>query len=192
VDDEARNACRLADDNAPNHNPRITCPLSDKRESSHTNDPPLGISDRAANHSGMTLVYRFAADAVVVLHMAYVLFVVVGLLLVLVGYLARWEWIRNPWFRGVHLAMIGIVVFETWWSITCPLTTWEMALRKRAGQETYRGDVIAKWVHDMLFWDLPPWVFTVIYTGFGIAVALTFVLAPPRWRKRSTASAPPG
>jgi hypothetical protein len=135
----------------------------------------------------MALVCRLAADAVVVLHMAYVLFVVVGLLLTLIGYLARWEWVRNRWFRGVHLLMIGIVVAETWCGVTCPLTTWEMSLRQAAGQETYRGDFIAKWVHDLLFWDLPPWFFTAAYTIFGIAVALTFVIAPPRWRRRTPA-----
>jgi hypothetical protein len=132
----------------------------------------------------MTLFYRLAADAVVVLHMAYVLFVVAGLLLVLAGYLAKWEWVRNAWFRGIHLAMIGIVVFEAWWDITCPLTTWEMQLRGRAGQETYQGDFIANWVHELLFWDLPTWAFTALYTGFGALVALTWVLVPPRRRKR--------
>jgi hypothetical protein len=132
----------------------------------------------------MALFYRLAADAVVVLHAAYVLFVIVGFLLTLVGCLARWEWIRNPWFRGVHLAMIGIVVLETWCGITCPLTIWELQLRELAGQETYQGDFIALWVHNVLFIDAPPWVFNTMYTAFGAAVALTFVLAPPRFRRK--------
>ena len=60
------------------------------------------------------MFYRLAADAVVVVHMAYVLFVIVGFLLTLAGCVLRWRWIRNPWFRGIHLTMILIVVFEAW------------------------------------------------------------------------------
>jgi len=47
----------------------------------------------------------------------------------------------------------------------------------------YRGDFIAQWLHDLLFFDAEPWVFTMCYTLFGLAVLATFVLAPPRWRK---------
>jgi hypothetical protein len=35
----------------------------------------------------------------------------------------------------------------------------------------------------LLFFDAEPWVFTVCYTLFGLAVLATFVLAPPRLRK---------
>ena len=129
------------------------------------------------------MVYRYAADGVLILHLAYVGFVVVGFLLTLVGCLARWPWIRNRWFRGVHLAMIGIVVAEAWCGIVCPLTTWEQSLRDRAGEQTYRGAFVANLVHNYLFYDAPPWVFTVIYTLFGAAVVLTFIAAPPKWRR---------
>jgi hypothetical protein len=133
----------------------------------------------------MPLAYRLAADGIVVLHAAYVLFVIFGLLLTVVGCLARWKWIRNPWFRGVHLAMIGIVVFEAWWGITCPLTTWEQALRERAGQSAYQGAFLANLVHNWLFYDAPPWVFTAAYTAFGLAVLATLFIAPPRFRRQS-------
>lgn len=127
------------------------------------------------------MFYRLAADATVIAHLAYVLFVIVGFLLTLVGCLFRWQWIRNPWFRGIHLAMILIVVAEAWLGITCPLTTWEHQLRELAGDKVYQGAFVAKLVHDWLFYDLPPWMFTVIYSLFGGGVLLTFWLAPPRW-----------
>jgi hypothetical protein len=129
------------------------------------------------------MFYRLAADAVVVVHMAYVSFAIVGFLLTLAGCVFRWRWIRNPWFRGIHLAMILIVVFEAWLGIVCPLTTWEHHLRELAGGETYQGAFVANLVHDWLFYEAPPWVFTVIYTLFGLGVVLTFVVAPPRWRQ---------
>jgi len=131
----------------------------------------------------MQLFYRLAADAVLVFHVSYVAFVLVGFVLTVVGILARWNWVRNPWFRGLHLAAILLVVAESLLGIICPLTIWESQLRQLAGQSAYRGDFIAQWLHDLLFFDAEPWVFTVCYTLFGLAVLATFVLAPPRLRK---------
>ena len=133
----------------------------------------------------MQLAYRVAADAVLVFHISYVAFVLVGFLLTVVGILARWQWIRNFWFRSLHLAAILLVVAESLLGIICPLTMWESELRQLAGQTAYRGDFIATWLHDLLFIDAEPWVFTLCYTLFGLAVLATFVLAPPRWRKKS-------
>lgn len=137
----------------------------------------------------MELFYQILADVVVVAHFAYVLFVILGLLAVLVGWLRSWQWTRRFWFRLIHLAMILIVVVESWFGITCPLTTWENQLRRLAGQTTYRGAFVADFVHDMLFFDAEPWVFTMCYTVFGLAVVLSFVLAPPHWPRAASQSA---
>ncbi len=136
----------------------------------------------------MQLAYRLTADAVLVFHVSYVAFVLIGFLLTLTGICLRWRWVRNRWFRGLHLAAIGLVVFESLAGIVCPLTLWEDALRERAGQAGYRGDFIAQWLHELLFFDAEPWVFTVCYTLFGLAVLGTFVFAPPRWRAVGSAS----
>jgi hypothetical protein len=133
----------------------------------------------------MPLVYRLLADLTVIVHAAYVLFVIFGLLAVLLGCLRHWSWIRNLWFRVIHLLMILVVVLEAQFGITCPLTIWEQRLRRLAGQKSYRGDFIASLVHDLLFFDAEPWVFTLCYTLFGLLVAATFWLAPPRWPAKS-------
>ena len=140
----------------------------------------------------MGLMYRIAADLVVTLHMAYVLFVVVGFVLILAGCLFRWQWIRNAWFRTIHLACIVLVAAEALLGIPCPLTVWEHSLRRLAGQTTYRGDFIANWTHELLFFDIPPWVFTLIYTAFAALVLLTFLLAPPRRFLRRDRNSAPG
>lgn len=139
----------------------------------------------------MQLFYQILADVTVVAHFAYVLFVILGLFAVLLGWLLGWTWTRRFWFRMIHLAMILIVVVESWFGITCPLTTWEQKLRKLAGQATYNGEFIAQFVHDMLFFDAEPWVFTACYSAFGLAVLASFVLAPPHWPKRRTAGGEP-
>ena len=131
----------------------------------------------------MTLFYRFAADAVVIIHLIYVLVVVLGLPAIWLGIVFGHRWARNVWWRCGHLLMIVIVVVETWAGITCPLTTWENQLRELAGQQTYSGDFIANGIHDWLFFDLPPEAFTIAYTMFGLLVLLSFVIAPPQWSK---------
>ena len=130
----------------------------------------------------METFYRIAADMTVTLHLAYVAFVVLGLVAILAGYFRRWGWVRSRWFRGIHLAMILIVVVEAWAGGVCPLTRLEYALRKRAGQATYSGSFVANAVHDLLFFELPEWGFTIIYTAFGSLVLLTFWLVPAKWR----------
>ena len=132
----------------------------------------------------MQLLYRILADVVVTVHFAYVGFVILALVCTLVGAALGWRWVRNFWFRVAHLTMIGIVVVEAWLGIVCPLTTWEKSLRQRAGQAAYQGDFLANLLHDAMFFDAPPWVFTVGYTLFGLAVLATFLWAPPQVPER--------
>ena len=104
----------------------------------------------------MSLLYRILADIVVTAHVAYVAFVVLGLVAIWYGILRKREWARSRVLRYTHLAMILIVVTEAWIGMTCPLTTWEQWLRTRAGQAAYQGDFIANWLHELLFFDAPP------------------------------------
>jgi hypothetical protein len=142
------------------------------------------VADGGTFREGHGMLYRILADLMVVLHFAYVIFVILGLVATLIGGMLKWQWVRNPWFRGIHLAMILIVVVEAWIGLTCPLTTWEQGLRSAAGEETYQGDFIANWVHDALFFEASPWVFTACYTLFGVIVLSTLLLVPPHWRRK--------
>lgn len=124
---------------------------------------------------------RVLADVLVMLHALFVGFVVAMLPLALVGRFRRWEWTKNFWLRAGHVGAILVVVGLTWLGIPCPLTVWENRLRERAGQARYPGDFIGYWMHELLFFEAPPWVFTVAYSLFGLAVAATLWFAPPRW-----------
>ncbi len=131
--------------------------------------------------------YRFLADLVVASDLAYVAFVVVGMAAILVGLVLRWSWVRNFWFRTIHLLMIGIVVVESLLGIVCPLTTWEDRLREANDETVESGSFIGRWIHDLLFVDAQPWLLTTCYVIFGLAVLAVFILAPPRrprfWHK---------
>tara|TARA_R110001599_G_scaffold124184_2_gene296722 strand:+ start:401 stop:757 length:357 start_codon:yes stop_codon:yes gene_type:complete len=112
----------------------------------------------------------------------FVAFVVVGLLAVYAGYFLNWRWVRNRVFRIVHLCAIGYVVIQAWLGVVCPLTTWEMALRAEAGATTYSGSFIQYWLHSVLSFELPPWVFVVVYTLFGSLVLASWLVVKPHRR----------
>lgn len=124
--------------------------------------------------------YHLLADIVLVLHFAVVVFVVGGLMAVLVGNWLGWRWVNNLWFRLAHLAAIGYVVVQSWFGITCPLTTLESWLREQAGLPSYSESFIEHWVQGLLFYQAPFWVFALVYTVFGALVLLSWWFYPPR------------
>jgi hypothetical protein len=126
--------------------------------------------------------YLLAADAVLLLHVLFVAFVIAGLLLILAGRLLSWDWVRNWWFRVIHLGAIGIVVLQAWLGVICPLTRLEMYLRDNAGDTTYAGSFVAHWLEAILYYRAPAWVFAVAYTLFAIAVAMSWVWVRPHGR----------
>jgi hypothetical protein len=128
---------------------------------------------------------RLAADLVLIVHAMFIAFVVLGLVLVWMGYFLKWEWTRSWVFRLAHLAAIGLVVVQAYLGVDCPLTILENRLRVAAGQDPY-GDAgyIAYWLHRVIFFQASPWVFTVCYTAFALLVIGTFIVAPPRRRVR--------
>ncbi|ALS98788.1 DUF2784 domain-containing protein [Lacimicrobium alkaliphilum] len=124
-------------------------------------------------------LYLLGADLLLGLHLAFVLFVVGGLLLIFIGKWQRWIWVRNRRFRFAHLLAIGFVVIQAWLGRICPLTQWEMMLREQAGQVTYSGAFIAHWMSELLYYQAPAWVFILIYSLFGLLVLLSWYWIKP-------------
>jgi len=127
------------------------------------------------------------ADVVLVVHFAFVLFVVGGLALILVGVAAGWQWVRNRAFRYAHLAAIVFVAAEALVGIACPLTVWEHLLRSGSPDGP---SFVGRWVSRLLYYDFPEWVFTAAYVLFAIAVAVTLWRVPPATRARKELSSP--
>jgi hypothetical protein len=125
------------------------------------------------------------ADVVLVVHFAFVLFVVGGFALIVAGAAAGWRWIRNRAFRYAHLAAIVFVAAEALVGAACPLTVWEYWLRSGSPDGP---SFVGRWVSRLLYYDLPEWVFTIAYVLFAIAVAVTLWLVPPRTRARKELS----
>jgi hypothetical protein len=122
------------------------------------------------------MLFRVAADAVVVVHAAFVVFVLLGALLV-----ARW-----PWLVWVHVpaAAWGVVVELRGW--ICPLTPLENYLRERSGSSSYGGDFIEHYLLPLLYpASLTPQ--SQVWLGalaLGVNVALYWFVARTRARAR--------
>ena len=126
--------------------------------------------------------YRLLADAVLVLHLAVVVFIVGGLGLIVAGNLRGWRWVNRLAFRLAHLAAIAVVVAEAWFGAICPLTTLEMWLRAEARSPTYPGSFVEHWLQSLLYYAAPPWAFVLAYSLFGLVVAATWWYFPPERR----------
>ena len=105
------------------------------------------------------MLYRAAADLVVLVHFAFVVFVVLGALLV----------VRRPWVAWVHLpaALWGALIEFGGW--VCPLTPLEVRLRQGAGESGYSGGFIEHYVVALLY---PQGLTRELQIGFGALVVL--------------------
>jgi hypothetical protein len=120
------------------------------------------------------------ADAILVLHAMVVCFIILALPVIWIGYFRDWRFVRNIWFRLTHLLLIGIVAAESIFGMMCPLTTWEAQLRSGPGQETtYQDGFISHWLHQVLFYDIPPKYFLIAYVLFFLVVLGTFLWVKP-------------
>ena len=126
------------------------------------------------------MINLILADVLLLLHVLVVVFIVVGLVVIYVGWALAWSWVRNPWFRILHVAAIGIVSIQSWVGVICPLTIWEMSLRNQAGDTVYSGSFISHWLESLLYYQAPVWVFMVVYTAFGALVMASWFFVRPR------------
>lgn len=87
------------------------------------------------------MLYVIAADLLVVIHLAFIGFVVFGGLLV-------FKWRR---LCIVHIPAViwgALIEYQSW---LCPLTPWEQQLRLLAGQSSYRGSFIQHYLLPLLY-----------------------------------------
>ncbi|MEK6736715.1 MAG: DUF2784 domain-containing protein, partial [Pseudomonadota bacterium] len=92
-----------------------------------------------------------SADIILIIHFLYVLFVVGSLPVIWLGAWLKWRFVRNRWFRFLHLAAILLVVAESLLGVICPLTVWENALRQSDTDSSF----IQHWIHQIMFYTVP-------------------------------------
>ncbi|HXG68640.1 MAG TPA: DUF2784 domain-containing protein [Blastocatellia bacterium] len=120
------------------------------------------------------MLYRWLADLVLVLHLAFVGFVVFGGLLLL-------RWPRLAWVHA-PAALWGIVIEYA--GLTCPLTPLEVALRRRGGQAGYAGDFIEHYVMAVLY---PSGLTRGLQVALGtLALGINLLIYWWAWHRRRT------
>ena len=87
--------------------------------------------------------YRLLADAVLILHLGFIAFVVLGGLIVL-------RWPRVAW---LHLPAVAWGAWIEFSGRICPLTPLEIGLRARSGQATYSGGFIERYITALIYPD---------------------------------------
>jgi len=85
--------------------------------------------------------YRLLADAVLIVHLAFIVFVALGGLLVL-------HWPRLAWVHLPAIAWGAWIEFSGW---ICPLTPLEIGLRARGGETTYTGGFIEHYITRLIY-----------------------------------------
>lgn len=87
------------------------------------------------------MLYRIGADAVLLLHLAFIVFALLGGLLVL-----RWRWLA-----ALHLPAAAWAAFIELTGRLCPLTGWENALRRQAGDAGYAGGFVEHYLLPVIY-----------------------------------------
>jgi hypothetical protein len=86
-------------------------------------------------------LHRVAADAVLLLHLAFIVFAAIGGLAVL-------RWPRLAWLHLPVASWAALIEFGGW---ICPLTPLEVALRRSAGQTGFAGGFIEHYLTAIIY-----------------------------------------
>ena len=119
------------------------------------------------------MAYSLAADLLVLLHLAFIVFVVLGGLLV-------WRWWRVVF---VHLPAVIWAVLLEFYGWLCPLTPWEQQLRQAAGENGYSGSFIAHYLLPLIY----PAGLThnvQLLMGLGVLLVNLLIYGWLLWRRR--------
>ena len=112
-------------------------------------------------------MYVALADAVLVLHLAYVAFIPLG------GFLA----LRRPRVLWLHAAAVLVGLVSITVGFDCPLTTWEQSLRRRGGQRAYTDGFVDHYLTGHVYPHGYAWAVQVV---FGVCVLVSYVLVVRR------------
>jgi hypothetical protein len=103
------------------------------------------------------MIYRVAAELVILVHFAFVAFVVAGAQLV----------VYRPWIAFVHVPAVLWAATTELIGIVCPLTPLEQRLWRLAGETGYAGDFLDHYLTSVLY---PAGLTRTVQVGLGSAL----------------------
>jgi len=135
------------------------------------------------------MLYKILADLVVLIHFAWILFILWGFILTVCGSISvyvlrtadRWRTFFDGWiFRTIHLGGIVYTAVLTVLGKHCPLTILENKLKEQYNTElTYPGSFVVHYIEKIFYSEANFWLFvipTIIITVFTV---LMFIVRPP-------------
>lgn len=125
------------------------------------------------------------ADIILALHLLLAALIAAGLFLVPLGGIRHWRWVRHRRLRLTHLGLMLFVALEGILGLTCPLTILEYALR----QEDAPRHFLAETMERLLYWDISPEAFALLYVVCAAWALLLWRLIPPLYIGKPTAHA---
>jgi len=111
------------------------------------------------------MIYRLQAEIVLLLHFCFVIFTVLGGLLVL----------RQRWIAWLHLPAVVWGILVEFFSLACPLTTLENSLREIGGEAGYETGFIDYYISAVLYAPLSPqarMLLGLLLVGFNLFLYL--------------------
>ena len=126
------------------------------------------------------MLYKILADAIVVTHFAWILFMLVGFMLTLYGFF--WKKFFDKWLiRTLHLFGIVYVSLLAIMGKYCPLTLWENVLRAKYDPSlTYPGSFMIYYAEKLVYPDINPLLIRIPTTFIAVFTILVFIIRPPQ------------
>lgn len=137
--------------------------------------------------------HKIFADAIIVLHFLYILFMLLGFLLTGYALFFREKFFDRWLFRLLHLLGIFYVVSLNILGKYCPLTILENELRLRyETYSVYSGSFIVHYLEKLVYPDVNPLVIQIPTVFLAIFTIVVFIVRPPKKIKSIMARLSPG
>jgi hypothetical protein len=120
------------------------------------------------------------AAGVAWVHFSFAAFVVLGFVFIVAGAIWRWKWVRNFWFRSLHLGAVAFEVARLWLGLPCPLTSLEHWLRAAPAGIASSGGTALHLAHAGVFAGAPRVPFAIGTTAFFGLVLIAYISYGPR------------
>ena len=128
---------------------------------------------------GDATMWKNLAHGILTLHSLCSLFVILIPLLVPLGVWQSWSWVRDPWLRSMHLAVVLFIAGEVILGQPCPFMVWENHCRRRAGMPLYTTGFFDFWIERLLKIPFKTWMFESIFFTVGASTLVEFFVIGP-------------
>lgn len=137
--------------------------------------------------------HKIFADAIIVAHFLYILFMLLGFLLTGYALFFREKFFDRWLFRSLHLLGIFYVASLSILGKYCPLTILENELRLRYEvSAVYSGSFIVHYLEKLVYPDVNPLVIQIPTVFLAIFTIVVFIVRPPKKIKSIMARLSPG